>query len=301
MRKGKSGSFSTKEEVLQKLYDVHPIIEQLLKYRELAKLLSTYIDTFPSMVGMDGRLRTTFLQAGAATGRMASQEPNFQNIPVKSEYGRRIRNAFIAKDGYKLVAFDYSQVELRLAAILSEDPKLIEIFKNGEDVHAGVASYMFGIPQDQVTKEQRNKAKVINFGILYGMGVSALQKNLKVDRSEAQEFYNTYFEKFTGLAEYLEQTKEFAKEHGYTVTMYGRKRFFDGIKSKLPFLRAQAERMAINAPIQGTQADEVEDDTVEYVQKNIPKIMEGVLADDERKGVPILTDCEVGASWGQMK
>lgn len=335
MRKGKSGSFSTKEEVLQKLYDVHPIIEQLLKYRELAKLLSTYIDTFPSMVGMDGRLRTTFLQAGAATGRMASQEPNFQNIPVKSEYGRRIRNAFIAKDGHKLVAFDYSQVELRLAAILSEDPKLIEIFKNGEDVHAGVASYMFGIPQDQVTKEQRNKAKVINFGILYGMGVSALQKNLKVDRSEAQEFYNTYFEKFTGLAEYLEQTKEFAKEHGYTVTMYGRKRFFDGIKSKLPFLRAQAERMAINAPIQGTSADmikvamvrvdeflkkenlkdkvklvlqihdeiifEVEDDTVEYIQKSVPKIMEGVLADDERKGVPILTDCEVGASWGQMK
>jgi DNA polymerase I len=335
MRKGKSGSFSTKEEVLQKLYDVHPIIEQLLKYRELAKLLSTYIDTFPSMVGMDGRLRTTFLQAGAATGRMASQEPNFQNIPVKSEYGRRIRNAFIAKDGCKLVAFDYSQVELRLAAILSEDPKLIEIFKNGEDVHAGVASYMFGIPQDQVTKEQRNKAKVINFGILYGMGVSALQKNLKVDRSEAQEFYNTYFEKFTGLAEYLEQTKEFAKEHGYTVTMYGRKRFFDGIKSKLPFLRAQAERMAINAPIQGTSADmikvamvrvdeflkkenlkdkvklvlqihdeiifEVEDELVEKVSKEIPKIMEGVLVDDERKGVPILTDCEVGASWGQMK
>ena len=256
MRKGKSGSFSTKEEVLQKLADEHPVVEEILKYRELTKLLSTYIDTFPAMIGMDGRLRTTFLQAGTTTGRMASQEPNIQNIPVKSDLGRRIRDAFVAKSGCKLVAFDYSQIELRLAAILSGDKKLIEIFKNGEDVHAGVASYMFGIPQEEVSKVQRNKAKVINFGILYGMGVSALQKNLKVSRTEAQEFYNTYFEKFTGLAEYLEQTKEFAKVHGYTQTLFGRKRFFDGIKSKLPFLRAQAERMAINAPIQGTSSDQ---------------------------------------------
>jgi DNA polymerase-1 len=335
MRKGKSGSFSTKEEVLQKLVDEHPIAEELLRYRELAKLLSTYIDVFPKMVGMDGRLRTTFLQAGSATGRMASQEPNFQNIPVKTEHGRKIRNAFVAKGGSKLVAFDYSQVELRLAAILSGDEKLIEIFKNGEDVHAGVASYMFGIPQSEVSKEMRNKAKVINFGILYGMGVSALQKNLKVSRAEAQEFYNTYFEKFTGLAAYLEETKEFAKVHGYTQTLYGRKRFFEGIKSRLPFIRAQAERMAINAPIQGTSADmikvamvrieeilkkenlkdkvklvlqihdeiifEVEEDTVEYVSKLVPKVMEDVLTEDQKKGVPILTDCESGRSWGEMK
>jgi len=335
MRKGKSGSFSTKEEVLQKLVEVHPVIEEILKYRELTKLLGTYIDTFPTMIGMDGRLRTTFLQAGSATGRMASQEPGLQNIPVKSELGRRIRDAFVAKSGCKFVAMDYSQIELRLAAILSGDEKLIEIFKNGEDVHSGVASYMFGIPQDQVTKEQRNKAKVINFGILYGMGVSALQKNLKVDRKEAQEFYNTYFEKFKGLAQYLEDTKEFAKEHGYTKTFYGRKRFFDGIKSKLPFIRAQAERMAINAPIQGTSADmikiamiqideflkkenmkdkiklvlqihdeiifEVEDDAVDFAKKHLPKIMEGVMSEKERGAVPILTDCEIGLSWGQMK
>jgi DNA polymerase-1 len=241
----------------------------------------------------------------------------------------------VAKSGCKLVAFDYSQIELRLAAILSGDQKMIEIFKNGEDVHAGVASYMFGIPQEEVSKVQRNKAKVINFGILYGMGVSALQKNLKVDRKEAQEFYNTYFEKFTGLAQYLENTKEFAKVHGCTQTLFGRKRFFDGIKSKLPFIRAQAERMAINAPIQGTSADlikiamvrideflkkekmkdkvklvlqihdeiifEVEEDTVEFVKNTIPKIMEDVLTDEQRRGVPILTDCEVGVSWGQLK
>jgi len=335
MRKGKSGSFSTKEEVLQKLIDVHPIVEKLLRYRELAKLLSTYIDTFPKMVGMDGRLRTTFIQTGAATGRMASQEPNFQNIPVKTELGRRIRDAFVAKDGTKLISFDYSQIELRLAAILSDDEKMIQIFKNGEDVHAGVAAYMFGIHQKDVTKEMRNKAKVINFGILYGMGVSALQKNLKVDRKEAQEFYNTYFEKFEGLAGYLEETKEFAKEHGYTTTLYGRKRFFEGIESRLPFIRAQAERMAINAPIQGTQADlikiamvrideyltkeglkdrvklvlqihdeiifEVEDDLVETISKVVPKIMEDVMTKEEKKGIPILTDCEIGDSWGTMK
>jgi DNA polymerase-1 len=287
------------------------------------------------MIGLDGRLRTTFLQAGTTTGRMASQEPNIQNIPVKSELGRRIRDAFVAKNGCKLVSIDYSQIELRLAAILSEDEKLIEIFKNGEDVHAGVASYMFGIPQDQVTKEQRNKAKVINFGILYGMGVSALQKNLKVDRKEAQEFYNTYFEKFSGLAQYLEETKEFAKKNGFTKTFYGRKRFFDGIQSKLPFIRAQAERMAINAPIQGTSADmikiamikideflkkenlkhkiklvlqihdeiifEVEDGVVDFVKNNFPKIMESIMNKEESHGVPILTDCEIGVSWGKMK
>jgi DNA polymerase I len=336
MRKGKSGSFSTKEEVLQKLADEHTVVEYILQYRELTKLLSTYIDTFPKMIGLDGRLRTTFLQAGSATGRMASQEPNLQNIPVKTEVGRRIRDAFVASSGYKLVAFDYSQVELRLAAILSSDQKMIEIFKQGHDVHAGVASYMFGVPQDQITKEQRNKAKVINFGILYGMGVSALQKNLKVDRKEAQEFYNNYFETFTGLANYLESTKEFAKEHGYTQTLYGRKRFFDGIKSKLPFIRAQAERMAINAPIQGTSADmikvamirideffkkekhttddiklvlqihdeiifEVADHLVEHVTQIVPKIMEEVLTEEQKKSVPILTDCEVGQSWGHMK
>lgn len=336
MRKGKSGSFSTKEEVLHKLASEHTVVEYILQYRELTKLLSTYIDTFPKMIGLDGRLRTTFLQAGAATGRMSSQEPNLQNIPVKTELGRRIRDAFVASSGYKLVAFDYSQIELRLAAILSGDEKMIEIFKQGQDVHSGVASYMFGVPQEEITKEQRNKAKVINFGILYGMGVSALQKNLKVDRKEAQEFYNNYFETFTGLANYLEESKEFAKQHGYTQTLFGRKRFFDEIKSRLPFIRAQAERMAINAPIQGTSADmikiamvkideffkkekysltdvklvlqihdeiifEVRDELVDEISKKIPSLMENVLDDEQKKSVPILTDCEVGVSWGDMK
>jgi DNA polymerase-1 len=335
MRKSSSGSFSTKEEVLQKLVDVHPIAEEIMKYRELSKLLGTYIDVFPSMVGADGRLRTTFIQAGSATGRMASHEPNLQNIPVKTELGRRIRDAFVAEKGTKLVSFDYSQIELRLAAILSDDENLVEIFKNGEDVHAGVAMRVFGVAQDEVTKGMRTKAKTINFGILYGMGVNALQKNLKTTRAEAQEFYNKYFERFTGLASYLEQTKDFAKQHGYTVTMFGRKRFFEGIRSKLPFIRAQAERMAINAPIQGTNADmvkiamvriadflkrkkltdevklvlqihdeiifEVEEKYVEPLRVEVQRIMEEVLSPEQTKGVPILTNCQAVDSWGEMK
>jgi DNA polymerase-1 len=335
MRKSSSGSFSTKEEVLEKLVEVHPIAEELMKYRELSKLLGTYVDVFPGMVGVDGRLRTTFIQAGSATGRMASHDPNLQNIPVKTELGRRIRDAFVAEQGKKLVSFDYSQIELRLAAILSEDPNLIEIFKNGEDVHSGVAMRVFGVGPDEVTKGMRTKAKTINFGILYGMGVSALQKNLKVDRKEAQEFYNTYFERFAGLAAYLEGTKEFAKVHGYTLTMFGRKRFFEGIKSKLPFIRAQAERMAINAPIQGTNADmvkiaivriddflkkkkltdevklvlqihdeiifEVEEKYIEPLRIEVQKIMEEVLPAEWTKGVPILTNCSIGDSWGKME
>jgi DNA polymerase I len=334
MRKSSSGSFSTKEEVLEKLVDVHPIAEEIRRYRELSKLLGTYIDVFPSMIGADGRLRTTFIQAGSATGRMASHDPNLQNIPVKTELGRRIRDAFVAEKGKKLVSFDYSQIELRLAAMLSEDPKLLEIFRNGEDVHAGVAMRVFGVKADDVTKGMRTKAKTINFGILYGMGVSALQKNLKVDRKEAQEFYNQYFVEFAGLAAYLEGSREYAKLHGYTVTMYGRKRFFEGIKSKLPFIRASAERMAINAPIQGTQADiikiamvrvadflkkkkltdevklvlqihdeiifEMEEKYVDAVRVEIQKIMEDVMTPEQTKGVPVLTNSAVGDSWGKM-
>lgn len=335
MRKSSSGSFSTKEEVLEKLVEVHPIAEEIMKYRELSKLLGTYIDVFPSMIGADGRLRTTFIQAGSATGRMASHDPNLQNIPVKTELGRRIRDAFVAEKGTKLVSFDYSQIELRLAAILSEDEKLMEIFRNGEDVHSGVAQRVFGVPADEITKGMRTKAKTINFGILYGMGVSALQKNLKTTRAEAQEFYNQYFEQFTGLAAYLEGTRNFAKLHGYTLTMFGRKRFFDGIKSKLPFIRAQAERMAINAPIQGTNADmvkiamvriaeflkkkkltdevklvlqihdeivfEVEEKYIEPLKVEVQKIMEEVLPAEWTKGVPILTNSSIGDSWGKME
>ena len=335
MRKTSSGSYSTKEEVLQKLVEVHPIAEKILDYRELQKLLSTYIDNFPKMIAKDGRVHTTFLQAGSTTGRMASTDPALQNIPIRSEYGRRIRNAFIAEKGNKLVALDYSQIELRLAAILSGDKKMIDIFKSGKDVHTEVAAQVFSVEEDKVTKDMRRKAKVINFGILYGMGVSALQKNLKTDRKEAQKFYDDYFKTFKTLASYLDEVKAETARKGYTETMFGRRRYFEGIKSSLPFIRAQAERMAINAPIQGTEGDlvklamvevdeylnkkglkkdvkllmqihdevvyEVKTELIEKVSKEIEKIMEGVLSSKDTKGVPILVDASFGPSWGEMK
>src|SRR3989344_3633256 len=200
-----TGQRSTRESELEKLRDVHPIIKEILRYRELAKLLGTYIDNLPNMVGTDGRLHTTFLQAGSVTGRMATQTPGLQNIPIRSEDGSKIRRAFVAERGFRLVAIDYSQIELRIAAILSGDPKLIEIFKAGEDVHSAVASRVFGVPEKEVDREMRRRAKVINFGILYGMGVNALRQALgeKTPRAEAQEFLNAYFHTFTTLAQYF--------------------------------------------------------------------------------------------------
>ncbi|MBX9765015.1 hypothetical protein K2X83_00005, partial [Patescibacteria group bacterium] len=200
-KKTATGQISTRESELTKLKGVHPIIDLILAHRELQKLLSTYIDAIPPLLDSEGRLHTTFVQTGAATGRLSSQNPNLQNIPIKTELGRRIRNAFIAPRGRTLLAFDYSQIELRLAAFLSGDKKLTEIFKRGEDVHSAVAAEVFGVPQSDVTYDMRRSAKVINFGILYGMGVNALKESLGTDRKEAQDFYNRYFETFSTLAE----------------------------------------------------------------------------------------------------
>jgi len=253
--RGKSGALSTKIEVLEELAAENQIVREIINYRELAKLLSTYIDVIPKLPGPDGRLHAKFLQNGAVTGRFSSEGPNLQNLPIKSELGKRIRRGFIASPGAKLAAFDYSQIELRVAAILSRDKKMTEIFRSGEDVHAGVAAFVFGVPAERVTAEMRRQAKVINFGILYGMGVSALQKNLGRTRAEAQKFYNDYFTEFNGLKSYLEEVKSFALRNGYTETLFGRRRNFPNINSRIPYLRALAERMAINAPIQGTAAD----------------------------------------------
>ena len=335
-KKTATGQRSTRESELEKMKDSHPIIVEVLRYRELQKLVSTYIDNLPGMVASDGRLHTTFLQTGAVTGRMASQNPSLQNIPVKTEESKAIRRGFVAVPGYTMVSIDYSQIELRVAAILSGDQQLIEIFKNGDDIHAGVASRVFGVPQKDVTSEMRRKAKVINFGILYGMGVNALRQNLGegTSREEAQEFLNAYFNTFTRLAEYLEETKGYARIHGYTKTMFGRRRHFPGITSSAPFIRASAERMAINAPVQGTAADimriamnevyehikkrkddavrmllqvhdelvfEVRDDVLEAECKKLEAIMEGVLHGQETYSVPILCDVAVGQNWADLK
>jgi len=259
-----------------------------------------------------------------------------QNIPIRTEEGRMVRGAFVAAPEYQLVAIDYSQIELRIAAILSEDVAMTEIFKRGEDVHAGVAARVFGVKQEEVTPDMRRKAKVINFGILYGMGVNALRQNLGDDtpRQEAQEFLNAYFQTFTRLAEYLEDTKTFARQNGYTETLIGRRRYFPGIASNVPFIRAQAERMAINAPIQGTAADcmriamlrvheyierlekpddvrmllqvhdelvfEIKNELVPKVTPEIVQLMENVLTKEESGGVPLIATAKVGNNWNDL-
>ncbi len=257
IKKTAGGASSTKESELEKLRDSHPIIGKVLEYRELAKLLGTYIDVFPTLADKNDRIHASFSQTGAATGRMSSHNPGLQNVPIKTELGKKVRHAFIAPKGRKLISIDYSQIELRVAAILSGDKNLVEIFKNGTDVHTGVASRVFKVDEKDVTRDMRRQAKVINFGILYGMGVTALRQNLAqggspVSREEAQNFYSEYFNTFNGIASYLEEVKRTAMTLGYTKTMFGRRRYFEGIKSKLPFIRAAAERMAINAPVQGT-------------------------------------------------
>ncbi len=261
-RTGKGGAYSTKVEVLEELAESSPVAREIMSYRELQKLLSTYVDVIPKMTGPDGRLHAKFLQNGTTTGRFSSQDPNLQNLPIKSELGKRIRGGFISPPGAALAAFDYSQVELRVAAMLSGDAKMTKIFKEGKDIHAGVASFVFGVPIERVNAEMRRRAKVINFGIIYGMGVSALKKNLggppggqASTREEAQKFYDNYFRQFTGLKEYLEGVKTFAIKNSYTETLFGRRRHFPNINSRIPFLKNMAERTATNAPLQGTAAD----------------------------------------------
>ena len=269
-RKGASGAYSTKIEVLEELAEENLIVREIMSYRELQKLLSTYIDVIPKMVGPDGRLHAKFLQNGTVTGRFSSQDPNLQNLPIKSDLGKRIRGGFVARPGHKLVAFDYSQIELRVAAMLSKDLKMIGIFRNKKDIHAGVASFVFGVPIEKVAAEMRRQAKVINFGILYGMGVSALKKNLGGTREEAQKFYDNYFRQFAGLKDYLEGVKTQAVKNSYTETLFGRRRNFPNINSRVPFLKNMAERTAINAPIQGTAADIIKL-AIRYVHEDLAK------------------------------
>lgn len=272
---GTLGSFSTKVSILEELEENNPIIREILAYRELQKLLSTYIDIIPKMVGKDGRLHAKFLQNGSTTGRFSSQDPNLQNLPIKTNLGRRIRTGFVAEKGYKLAAFDYSQIELRVAAMLSGDKKMTQIFKEGKDIHSGVASFVFGVPIDKVDSEMRRKAKVINFGIIYGMGVSALRKNLGGTREEAQKFYDNYFNQFSGVRDYLEKTKKFALEHFYTETLFGRRRNFPNINSRIPFIKNMAERTATNAPIQGTATADIIKLAIRYSFEDLKK--EGIL------------------------
>lgn len=255
IKKTKTGQKSTNVSELEKIKDEHEIVELILEYRELTKLLSTYIDSIPTFVKEDGKIHAHFIQTGAGTGRFACEDPNLQNLPVKSEMGQKVRGAFVASKGKILLSCDYAQIDLRAAAILSGDKHLVEIFENGIDVHTGTAARVFGVKEEDVTSDMRRKAKAINFGILYGMGVTALKEGMGVERKEAQEFYDQYKATFVRLMDYLEEVKAYAWKHGFTLTLLGRRREVPLLKSPLPFLRAQGERIAINAPIQGTSAD----------------------------------------------
>ncbi len=338
LKKRKDGLYSTDVDTLNKFKDIHPIVNKMLEYREAEKLRSTYIDAWLMLLDENDELHPTFISSGAVTGRFASTNPSVQNIPIKGETGRELRKAFVARPGFTLAAFDYSQIELRVVALLAQDPVLLEVFNKGQDIHSEVASRIYNVKPNEVSKDMRRHAKVINFGILYGMGATALGKEMGISRNEAKEVIDTYFTRFPKVAQYLENVLVFARKNGYTETLFGRRRYVQGIKSNIPFLRAMAERMAGNAPIQGTAtADliriamkniwdminkekmedflfpilqihdelvfEIRDDMVDSASSKIRTIMEQDIDPkflDGKLPVPILTDMHTGKNWGEM-
>ena len=250
------GAPSTNEEALEAIADLHELPRLVLEHRSLGKLRSTYTDKLPLMLNPDtGRVHTSYHQAGAATGRLSSNDPNLQNIPIRSVDGRRIREAFIAPPGRKIVACDYSQIELRIMAHLSGDPGLVAAFASGADVHAATAAEVFAVPQDQVSREQRSAAKAINFGLMYGMSAFGLARQLGIGRGEAQDYIALYFSRFSGVRDFMERVRMQAREDGYVETVFGRRLVLPEIRSRNQAQRAGAERAAINAPMQGTAAD----------------------------------------------
>ncbi|QQG49732.1 MAG: DNA polymerase I [Candidatus Berkelbacteria bacterium] len=316
IKKIKSG-YSTDADSLLKLRGAHPIIQQILEYRELAKLLNTYVETLPKMTDDAGRLHTSFGQIGAATGRLSSNNPNLQNIPIRSEPGTQVRRAFVAERGKVLLGIDYSQIELRILAHLCEDPDLIEAFHKGDDFHAAVAESL-GV--------DRRAAKAINFGIIFGLGANALANDLGISSNEARQFIDSYFKAFPGVAKFIEKMKQQARDQGYVSTIYGRRRYLPDIHAPNMMLRSAAERMAMNMPIQGTEADimklamvevaaklpkgasmllqihdellfEVEPEAVEGVATLVKDIMGSVV---ELK-VPLTVDVKTGPNWADLK
>lgn len=256
-KKTKTGQYATGEEILSILAKDHAIIEHILEYRGLAKLKSTYVDALPNQVEPStGRVHTDYMQTVAATGRLSSNNPNLQNIPIRTERGRQVRKAFVPRDkDYTLLAADYSQIELRIIAALSEEENMINAFKNGEDIHASTASKVFGVPIEEVTREQRSNAKTVNFGIIYGVSAFGLSNQTDLSRTEAKELIDTYYETYPRLRRYIGEQIDFARDHGYVQTVLGRRRYLKDINSRNAVVRGAAERNAVNAPIQGSAAD----------------------------------------------
>ncbi|EDY87204.1 DNA polymerase I [gamma proteobacterium HTCC5015] len=286
VRKTPKGQPSTAEDVLEELAaQGHPLPQWILRYRALSKLKSTYTDKLPQLIdSKTGRVHTSYHQAVAATGRLSSSDPNLQNIPIRSEEGRRIREAFVAEPGHKILAADYSQIELRIMAHLSGDETLIRAFKEGRDIHQATASEVFGVPLDEVESEQRRRAKAVNFGLIYGMSAFGLAKQLGISRGEAQGYVDTYFERYPGVRDYMERTREQAREQGYVETEFGRRLYLPEIQSRNVPRRQHAERTAINAPMQGTAADIIKRAMIaihDALEKELPDVRMVMQVHDE--------------------
>ncbi|OZB05849.1 MAG: DNA polymerase I [Idiomarina sp. 34-48-12] len=275
LKKTPKGAPSTAEEVLQELALDYPLPDVIMRHRGLSKLKSTYTDKLPKMVNpRTHRIHTSYHQAVTATGRLSSSDPNLQNIPIRTEAGRRVRKAFTAPAGYKIMAIDYSQIELRIMAHLSQDPALVEAFSKGRDIHKATASEVFGVALEQVTSEQRRRAKAVNFGLIYGMSAFGLARQLDIPRQEAQDYMDKYFDRFPGVLKYMEDTRAQAKRDGYVETIYGRRLQLPEIKSQNGMRRKAAERAAINAPMQGTAADIIKHAMIavaDYITTQVPK------------------------------
>ncbi|MDP3963009.1 MAG: DNA polymerase I [bacterium] len=334
LRKTAGGVTSTQASELEKLKTAHPIIEKILSYREFFKIKTTYLDPLPGLIGADGRLHTTFQQIGAATGRISSQEPNLQNIPVRGEWGSAMRSLFVAPKGSVLLAADYSQIELRVAAHLSKDPVMQDAFKHKQDIHARTAGLIFGISPGNVAPDQRALAKTLNFGVLYGMGPQAFSETAKISVEEAKKFIAEYFKEFPALKGYLDAVRAEAEARGFVETLFGRRRYIPEMRSTNPMVRRAAERMAINMPIQGTAtadmikramvgiADRLEKErleervrlllqvhdelvfeihdhaeTLRHAARLIKEEMEQVI----ELSVPLVADIKIGPDWGHMK
>jgi len=253
-KKTKTG-YSTDADVLEELAGDYPIVSLILQHRELAKLKSTYADAMPTLVRADGRIHTSLNQTVAATGRLSSSNPNLQNIPIRTEIGREIRRAFVAPSGLVLVSADYSQIELRIFAHVSEDAELIAAFTSGEDIHKYTASKIYGVSVSDVTSDMRRASKTVNYAVIYGISDFALARQLKIPQSQAKELKESYFARFPGVKRYIDETIQFARDKGYVQTLFGRKRYMPDINSRVFQFRQAAERAASNMPIQGTSAD----------------------------------------------
>ncbi|MCI0521649.1 MAG: DNA polymerase I, partial [Chloroflexi bacterium] len=326
-----SGFYSTAAEVLELLRGKHAAIDLVLEHRELSKLKSTYLEALPQQVNpATGRVHTSYSQTGSVTGRIVSSEPNLQNIPIRTELGRKVRNAFVAAPGMRLVAVDYSQVELRIVAHIAQDQTMLEAFRQGQDIHAATAAAVFGAPLEAITREQRRHAKTINFGIIYGMSAFGLTRSTDLTLAEAEDFLRAYFARFPGVKRYLDAVRKQAVEREYVETLLGRRRYFPGLRSQTNAnLRGREEREAVNAPIQGTAADimklamlrlpsalkeaglaakimlQVHDELVlECPAAEAPATMslvKQVMENAYTLSIPLTADVRSGVTWGEME